>query len=119
MGISIKRIYEKPDAKDGTRILVDRLWPRGLSKENAKFDVWLKGVAPSHELRRWYGHDAEKWEAFRQQYFRELDASREAVDALLGYVEKGDVTLLYAAKDSERNNAVALQAYLDGYRDQR
>ena len=115
MGILIKRIYEKPDPKDGTRILVDRLWPRGLSKQKADIDVWLKTVAPSDALRQWYGHDVKKWPEFKQRYFLELDASAEAVEALLGYVKQGDAALLYAAKDTEHNNAVALKEYIDGY----
>ncbi|GAB4487075.1 MAG: DUF488 domain-containing protein [Thermodesulfovibrionales bacterium] len=112
MNISIKRVYDKPDPQDGLRILVDRLWPRGLSKENAKIDMWLKGVSPSHELRKWYQHDVQKWAEFRKRYFRELDASPGAVDELLGHVKKGKVTFLYSAKEPALNNAVALKEYV-------
>lgn len=113
MQIFIKRVYDDPNAKDGLRILVDRLWPRGLSKENAQIDVWLKSVAPSNELRKWYQHDVQKWPEFKQRYFAELDAAPEAVDELLGYVKKRNVTFMYAAKDPEHNNAVALKGYIN------
>lgn len=112
MKISLKRAYEDPDPKDGLRILVDRLWPRGLSREAAGVDVWLKSVSPSSELRKWYQHDVDKWPEFRKRYFKELDKNREAVDELLGHIGKGKVTFLYSAKDSMHNNAVALLDYL-------
>lgn len=113
MQIFIKRAYDDPNSKDGLRILVDRLWPRGLSKEKAEIDVWLKSVSPSNELRKWYQHDAEKWPEFKQRYFAELDSAHEAVDALLGYVKKRNVTFIYAAKEPEHNNAVALKEYIN------
>ena len=119
MKILVKRIYDDPDPKDGMRILVDRLWPRGLSKENAKIDVWLKSVAPSGALRKWYGHDVGKWAEFKKRYFLELDASSEAVNELLGYVKEGGAAFLYAAKDTEHNNAAALKEYIEGYQDRR
>jgi uncharacterized protein YeaO (DUF488 family) len=112
MKILVKRVYDKPQAKDGQRILVDRLWPRGLSKADAKLDVWLKSVAPSNQLRKWYQHDVQKWPEFKKKYFAELEAKTEAVDELLGYVKKRNVTFLYAAKEPEYNNAVALKEYM-------
>jgi uncharacterized protein YeaO (DUF488 family) len=112
MNIAIKRIYQQPQADDGLRILVDRLWPRGLSKEAAKVDVWLKAVAPSHELRRWYHHDLEKWPEFRKRYFAELDGEKTAVNELLRLAKNGKVTLLYAAKALEHNHALALLEYI-------
>jgi uncharacterized protein YeaO (DUF488 family) len=113
MQISVKRIYEKPDLKDGTRILVDRLWPRGLSKEDACVDVWLTSVAPSHELRKWYQHDSQKWFEFKKRYFAELDAHSDAVNELVELVKCGTTTLLYSAKDFQYNNAVALKEYVE------
>ncbi|SES90254.1 Uncharacterized conserved protein YeaO, DUF488 family [Nitrosomonas marina] len=113
MTLTVKRVYDEPDPKDGMRILVDRLWPRGLSKENAALDVWLKSVAPSTGLRRWFQHDARKWKVFKDKYFAELDAGTEAVGELLGYINQSDVVLLYAAKDPEHNHAVALKEYIE------
>lgn len=112
MKISVKRVYEQPGPDDGTRILVDRLWPRGLSKEEAGVDVWLKAIAPSNELRNWYHHDPEKWAEFKKRYFAELAASQDAVNELVGYVKKGKVTFLYSSKEPEKNNAVALHEYI-------
>ncbi len=112
MKVLLKRVYDEPDAKDGMRILVDRLWPRGLSKERARIDVWLKEIAPSNELRKWYQHDVEKWPEFKKRYVAELKAAPDAVEELLGYTKKRNVTLLFAAKDSEHNNAVVLQEYV-------
>ena len=112
MKISVKRVYEQPGPDDGTRILVDRLWPRGLSKEEARVDVWLKAIAPSNELRNWYHHDPEKWAEFKKRYFAELAASQDAVNELVGYVKKGKVTFLYSSKEPEKNNAVALHEYI-------
>lgn len=112
MNIQIKRIYDKPTPNAGLRILVDRLWPRGLSKEAAQIDVWLKEIAPSNELRRWYQHDEEKWPAFKQKYFAELDTNKDAVDTLLGYIKEGDVVLLFSSKELKYNNAMALKEYV-------
>lgn len=112
MNFSVKRAYDQPDAEDGTRILVDRLWPRGLSRENAKIDVWLKSVAPSDALRKWYGHDPEKWLEFRRLYFAELDSNADSVNALVEYVRSGRTTLLYASREPACNNAVALRDYI-------
>ncbi len=112
--IAIKRVYDEPAQEDGTRILVDRLWPRGLSKEQAHIDMWLKEIAPSNELRKWFGHDPEKFAEFRNRYKAEL-ASGEGIDALGRLHElarQGPVTLVYAAHDTEHNNAVALRDLL-------
>ena len=110
--VKIKRIYEEPDAGDGLRLLVDRLWPRGLSKERARVDRWLKEVAPSDELRRWFGHDPAKWQEFRTRYLRELEAQRPFLDEVSDLARKQPVTLLYAARDEEHNNAVVLKELL-------
>jgi uncharacterized protein YeaO (DUF488 family) len=112
MKIRLKRVYEKPDPQDGTRILVDRLWPRGLSKAEANVDVWIKGIAPSTELRKWYAHERDKWPEFKERYFRELSRNQEAVQRLLELVAGGPVTLLFSTKEAELNNAVALKEYL-------
>lgn len=111
MKVSIKRIYEPVDKTDGYRILVDRLWPRGVSKEEAHIDLWLKEIAPSDELREWFGHEVQKWEEFQKKYKAELK-SNPALEQLQHLKEK-NVTLLYAAKDEEHNNAVVLQAVLE------
>ncbi len=115
--IKLKRAYDSSDEEDGLRILVDRLWPRGLSKEKAKIDVWLKDVAPTNELRKWFKHDPHKWDEFKRRYFKELDHKPDSVKSLLNEIEKGlenkeAVTLVYAAKDEEHNNAVALKEYI-------
>lgn len=109
--MNIKRVYEKPDIEDGTRILVDRLWPRGLSKEKAKIDLWLKKIAPSNELRKWFGHDPEKWNEFRKRYRDELRENEEQVSLLKEQVKKGEVTLVYSANDKEHNQAVVLKEF--------
>jgi uncharacterized protein YeaO (DUF488 family) len=110
--IKIKRIYESPSAGDGFRVLVDRLWPRGLSKEKAKVDLWLREISPSNELRKWYGHDPEKWGEFKQRYYQEIGSKQEAIDLLLKKAKKGTTTLLYGSKEEKLNNAVALKEYL-------
>ena len=115
MTLNIKRVYEKPSGKDGLRILVDRLWPRGLSREKAKLDIWLKDIAPSKELREWFGHDPEKWEEFKQKYFIELGNNSAAVNQILEHSEQRDVTMLYSSKEERYNNAVALREYLENY----
>ena len=112
MDIKIKRAYESPDDTDGCRILVDRLWPRGISKEKAKIDFWPKELAPSTELRCWYGHDPEKWSEFKSRYFDELSKHPELLSELLEYVRKGKVTFVFSSKELELNNAVALKAYI-------
>jgi len=111
--IRAKRAYEPPAAEDGTRFLVDRIWPRGVKKEALDIEGWLKQVAPSDDLRRWFGHDPEKWDEFRERYFAELESKQEALDPLRDAAEQGTVTLVYGAKDTEHNNAVALKAFLE------
>lgn len=110
--LNIKRVYEKPEAGDGVRILVDRLWPRGLTKDKAKIDLWVKDLAPSNQLRKWFGHDLAKWDEFKNRYFQELKDKKEAVGAIKEKVKEGTVTLVYGAKDTEHNNAQALKEYL-------
>lgn len=112
MDIRVRRIYDDKAASDGQRVLVERLWPRGMSKEDAALDLWLKGLAPSSELRRWYGHEAERWPEFKQRYFEELDANTEAVNSLCELAAKGRVTLLFASRETERNSANALRDYM-------
>ena len=112
MNISIKRIYDPQEAEDGDRVLVDRIWPRGISKEKASWNEWAKEAAPSTELRRWFAHDPAKWDGFRKKYFEELDRNKEAVSHLSQLARKGKLTLLYAAKDTEHNEACALKDYL-------
>ncbi|WP_066729743.1 DUF488 domain-containing protein [Desulfuromonas sp. DDH964] len=113
MEIAVKRAYEEPSAKDGRRILVDRIWPRGRSKEVMQLDAWLKEVAPSDELRKWFGHEPEKWPEFKRRYFAELDDHPEAVAELRGLLGRGRVTLVFGARDEAHNNAVALKEYLE------
>ena len=108
----VKRVYEPPETSDGTRVLVDRIWPRGLTKEHASVDVWLKDIAPSADLRTWFGHDPNRWPEFHKRYFEELRANHAAVEHLTDLVSAGKVTLLFGAHDTERNNAVALADYL-------
>jgi uncharacterized protein YeaO (DUF488 family) len=110
--IHLKRAYEEPSPSDGSRILVERLWPRGLSKERAKVDAWLKEVAPSQELRRWYGHDVAKWQEFKKRYRAELAANKDAVAELRRRIGAGTVTFVYAARDEEHNSALVLKEYL-------
>ncbi|MEO8855072.1 MAG: DUF488 domain-containing protein [Ginsengibacter sp.] len=109
MNLKIKRVYEKPDPKDGFRILVDRLWPRGMTKEKAAVDLWLKEIAPSTELRKWFGHDPEKWKEFQKKYKEELKNNDQAVSSLKDHLKKGTVTLLYGAKDEIHNEALVLK----------
>jgi len=109
----VKRVYDSPASRDGTRVLVDRLWPRGLRKQSARLDEWLKEIAPSDALRRWFGHEPSRWEDFKQRYFAELDAKPDAWGDVLGRARNGPVTLLYAARDPDHNNAVALKLYLE------
>jgi uncharacterized protein YeaO (DUF488 family) len=110
--VSIKRIYEPAAKSDGFRVLVDRLWPRGISKETAKLDLWLPDIAPSTKLRQWFNHDPAKWMELRRQYQAELENMKELVAELKGQAKKGTVTLLYSAKDEQHNQAVALRSYL-------
>lgn len=115
MDIRLKRAYEAPARSDGPRVLVDRIWPRGVSKDEADIDYWLKGLAPSTELRKWFGHDPEKWSEFCDRYLKELRSDEAAEDLeTLGKIlaEHKRITLVFAAKDTEHNNAVALRDYL-------
>ena len=113
--IKLKRAYEKPSRDDGSRILVERLWPRGLTKERAAVDLWLKEVAPSPELRKWFGHAPAKWEQFQKRYWKELEAKQAAVRLLRHKGKQGTVTLVYAARDEEHNGALALKRFLEGH----
>ncbi|MDE1828556.1 MAG: DUF488 domain-containing protein [Candidatus Micrarchaeota archaeon] len=107
----VKRIYEKPVITDGKRVLVDRLWPRGVKKSTSNIDLWLKEVAPSDSLRKWFSHDPEKWEEFKDRYRKELDGTRPFLE-LIEMVKKTDVTFIYASADTEYNNAVALAEFV-------
>ena len=111
--VKLKRVYEAPSTEDGTRILVDRLWPRGLTKEKARVDLWLKDVAPSNELRKWFAHDPTKWPEFKARYQAELKQNPAQVALLKQAVAKGPATLIYGAKDEEHNEAVVLQKLLN------
>ena len=113
MNVKIKRVYEKPSKADGERILVDRLWPRGLTKEKADIDIWLKDIAPSTALRKWFGHDPKKWTEFRKKYLQELKDNEEQVSMLKERLKKGVVTLVYGAKDEENNEARVLEELLN------
>jgi len=113
MVIRIKRVYDPPEPGDGSRFLVDRLWPRGMKKEALRMDGWLKEVAPSDELRRWFGHDPTKWEEFCRRYAVELEANSQAWRLLLEMARKQDITLLYSAHDIEHNNAAAIRTFLE------
>lgn len=114
MTIQVKRVYDPPAPDDGYRVLVDRLWPRGLTKERAAVDEWLREAAPSSDLRRWFAHDPTRWAEFKRRYFAELaaPAAREAVEHLRALAGRGTITLLYAATNEAHNNAVALREYL-------
>jgi uncharacterized protein YeaO (DUF488 family) len=112
MNIRIKRVYEEADGEDGKRILVDRLWPRGLTKEKAKVDLWLKEVAPSTELRKWFAHDVARWAEFQARYLEELKRNKEDLSILEQEAAKGTITLVYGAKDQQHNEAVILQELL-------
>jgi uncharacterized protein YeaO (DUF488 family) len=113
--IQLKRVYEEPSKKDGMRVLVERLWPRGLTKERAAVDLWLKDVAPSPELRKWFGHDPARWEQFQERYQKELRKQEDAVQLLKQKGKEGTVTLVYAARDEEHNGALALKGFLQGH----
>jgi uncharacterized protein YeaO (DUF488 family) len=110
----IKRVYDEPSEKDGYRILVDRLWPRGMSKEKTKLDLWMKDIAPSDKLWQWFGHEPEKWEEFKKKYAKELSTKDELLNEIILIAkEKGTVTLVYSAKETAVNNAVSLKAFLE------
>jgi len=112
LDIRLKRIFEPVSLEDGRRILVDRLWPRGVTETRAALDAWMREIAPTDGLRRWFGHDPERWEGFIDRYAQELDNNPRAVEALERLAREGRVTLLYSAKDERHNQAVALEAYL-------
>jgi uncharacterized protein YeaO (DUF488 family) len=114
MSIAVKRAYEAPSAKDGRRILVDRVWPRGVSKDELQLDAWYRELAPSTELRKWFGHDPERWSEFQKRYRAELKRAdaREALQELATIGKRGKVTLVYGASDEEHNQAVVLRDYL-------
>ncbi len=111
--ISLKRVYETPSRSDGCRILVERLWPRGLSKQVAKLDLWSKEAAPSAGLRRWFNHDPDKWAEFKRRYFKELRGRQDSLDPILERVRDGKVTFVFASRESRLNNAVALKEYVE------
>lgn len=111
MLVGVKRIYDKASITDGKRVFVDRLWPRGVKKSTANVDVWMKEIAPSNELRLWFDHDPKKWESFKAKYMKELEGNKRSED-IMAMIEKNDVTLLYAAKDTEHNNAVVLSEFI-------
>ena len=110
--INVKRVYEKPAANDGFRVLVDRLWPRGLTKQAAAIDLWLKEIAPSNDLRRWYGHDPARWQEFNNRYLKELEANPETVKELKSAIKGRKSTLLYSSREPTINNAAALAEFL-------
>src|SRR5215204_7823663 len=114
MNIKIKRVYEQPDKNDGRRILVDRLWPRGLTKEKADVDLWLKDIAPSTELRKWFGHDPDRWEEFKERYRAELEEVDKmgVLRDIAKWAREENVTLLFGAKDTRQNDARALEAFI-------
>jgi uncharacterized protein YeaO (DUF488 family) len=111
--LKLKRAYEPASREDGTRFLVERLWPRGVKKTELRLDAWLKDIAPSPELRKWYGHDVGKWAEFQKRYRNELNQHREALNPVLQAASRGTVTLIYAAHDTEHNSAVVLRDYLE------
>ena len=113
MNIKIKRVYEQPEKDDGLRILVDRLWPRGLTKEKASVDLWLKEIAPSTQLRKWFAHDPDKWKSFRGRYETEIRHNYDLVKVLKDNAKGGIVTLVYGARDQEHNEALVLKQFLE------
>jgi uncharacterized protein YeaO (DUF488 family) len=114
--LALKRVYEKAAEADGRRILVDRVWPRGLSKNKAGVDYWARDVAPSTQLRKWFNHDPEKWDGFKRRYFEELDRNRDAVEALREQIGTGRATLLFASREERFSNARVLKRYLEDKR---
>jgi uncharacterized protein YeaO (DUF488 family) len=112
MQIWKKRVYDEPAKQDGLRVLVDRIWPRGVTKKDARIDLWLKDIAPSNDLRKWFDHDPEKWKQFKKNYFKELDFRPEEVEKLTELLDGRRITLVYSAKDEDYNNAEALKQYL-------
>ena len=113
MNIKIKRVYEQPDRKDGERILVDRLWPRGLTKEKGHVDLWIKEIAPSTDLRKWFGHDPKKWKNFRRRYETEIRHKEDLIKVLKQKAREGTITLIYGARDEKHNEALVLRQFLE------
>jgi uncharacterized protein YeaO (DUF488 family) len=113
MPIDLKRAYDLPTKSDGRRILVDRVWPRGIARDDLRIDAWLKDLAPSTELRKWFGHDPAKWDEFRKRYAGELEQRSEALEELVENARAGQITLIFSAKDTQHNNAVALKEHLE------
>lgn len=113
--IQVKRVYEDYDASEGKRVLVDRLWPRGLTKDKAGIDVWLKDIAPSAELRKWFNHDPAKWPEFKKRFHKELDHNKSSVDQLKKIADSGKIVIVYGAKDQQHNNAVVIAEYLNQF----
>lgn len=111
--VKIKRVYDDARSSDGARFLVERLWPRGIKKEELKMKAWLKEVAPSQDLRKWYAHDTERWEEFRKRYWKELQSNPEPWSPLLEAAQNGNVTLIYSARDTEHNSALVLKEFLE------
>lgn len=111
--LKVKRVYESTEVSDGVRFLVERLWPRGMKKETLNMEAWLKDVAPSDSLRRWFEHDPLKWSEFQKRYRAELDDNPNTWEPILEAIERGDVTLLYSAHDTEHNNALVLKSFLE------
>jgi uncharacterized protein YeaO (DUF488 family) len=106
--VKIKRVYDEASPDDGSRILIDRLWPRGIKKDEAKIDEWIKDIAPSNELRKWFAHDPSKWQEFRKRYMEELKDQSNLVEILINRAKRGNITLIFSARDTEYNNAVVL-----------
>lgn len=113
MSIKVKRVYARPSPSDGKRVLVDRLWPRGLTKEQARIDLWLRDLAPSTELRNWYGHDPAKWTEFKKRYWKELNKNSSLVSKLADECRRSTVTFVFSSKEEKLNNAVALKEYIE------
>ncbi len=114
MSVQLKRVYDSPEKSDGARVLVERLWPRGVSKQKAKLALWARELAPSTELRKWFDHEPARWEEFKARYFAELDARSEEFEPLLALTRSGPVTFVFASREEKLNNAVALREYVEG-----
>lgn len=113
MKFEIERVYDSPNDRAGFRVLVDRLWPRGLKKEDVHLDLWLRVIAPSDALRKWFGHDPNKWEEFKKRYYKELDAKEGLIEQLIASAKGKTIVLLYGAKDTQHNQALALKEYFE------
>ena len=113
MPIKLKRVYEEPNISDGKRVLVERLWPRGLSKDKAQVDLWLKEAAPTTELRKWFSHDPAKWDEFKTRYFKELGGNPEALETIIDILKNETITFVFASKEETYNNSAALKEYIE------